>query len=173
MYEVVDQLIAKGYSDICIERYVHKEESRGYQDEDEYWTAVARNPAGAPVRVSAEKHTGFSPGAVPAYLEVGSDQPISEEDYDGVRAEKGIADTDEYRRQLAARLGREESIRRERAAATAKLNQIRPACPACSRQMVPRSGLRGWFWGCDSFPKCRGTKNMSGHAQSLLKRGAS
>jgi restriction system protein len=37
-----------------------------------------------------------------------------------------------------------------------------PSCPECSRKMIPRTAKRGGnvgrsFWGCPSYPKCRGT----------------
>lgn len=30
-----------------------------------------------------------------------------------------------------------------------------PTCPSCGIKMIKRSGRRGEFWGCKSFPKCR------------------
>jgi hypothetical protein len=38
-----------------------------------------------------------------------------------------------------------------------------PNCPTCGRTMVPRrrnSAPYNRFWGCPSFPRCRGTRNM-------------
>jgi DNA topoisomerase-1 len=35
-----------------------------------------------------------------------------------------------------------------------------PACPRCGSPMVKRSGPRGEFWGCSTFPKCKGTRNV-------------
>ena len=32
-------------------------------------------------------------------------------------------------------------------------------CPVCGSELVRRSGPRGEFWGCASFPKCRFTKS--------------
>ena len=34
-----------------------------------------------------------------------------------------------------------------------------PKCPHCGGDMVLRSGVHGKFYGCLSFPKCRGTRN--------------
>ncbi len=31
-------------------------------------------------------------------------------------------------------------------------------CPKCGAPMVKRTGPRGEFWGCSTFPKCRGTR---------------
>jgi DNA topoisomerase-1 len=35
-----------------------------------------------------------------------------------------------------------------------------PACPKCGAPMVKRSGPRGKFWGCSTFPKCTGTRSL-------------
>jgi DNA topoisomerase I len=35
-----------------------------------------------------------------------------------------------------------------------------PVCPRCGSPMVKRSGPRGEFWGCSTFPKCKGTRNL-------------
>lgn len=47
-------------------------------------------------------------------------------------------------------------------ATQAKTVAAGPACPACGSAMVRRQGKRGtnagnYFWGCATFPKCRGT----------------
>lgn len=33
-------------------------------------------------------------------------------------------------------------------------------CPLCHRPMRLRNGRYGDFWGCQSFPKCRGTRRI-------------
>ncbi len=38
-------------------------------------------------------------------------------------------------------------------------NENTPTCPTCGAPMRLRNGVRGRFWGCSNFPKCRGTKN--------------
>ncbi len=38
-----------------------------------------------------------------------------------------------------------------------------PSCPKCRRRMVLRRGSRGDFWGCPAFPRCRGTREVSGY----------
>ena len=35
-----------------------------------------------------------------------------------------------------------------------------PACPRCSSPMIQRRGNRGQFWGCSTYPRCRGTVNI-------------
>ena len=35
-----------------------------------------------------------------------------------------------------------------------------PTCPACGLKMTAREGKRGRFWGCVSYPRCRGVLQM-------------
>jgi DNA topoisomerase-1 len=35
-----------------------------------------------------------------------------------------------------------------------------PTCPKCGAPMIKRTGPRGEFWGCSTFPKCKGTRNL-------------
>lgn len=51
-------------------------------------------------------------------------------------------------------------------AATPELAAV-PACPSCSKAMVRRVASKGAnagqpFWGCADFPRCRGTRAMTG-----------
>jgi DNA topoisomerase-1 len=42
-----------------------------------------------------------------------------------------------------------------------------PICPTCGAQMVQRKGKSGLFWGCSTYPTCRGTRSATtGPAQS-------
>lgn len=41
-----------------------------------------------------------------------------------------------------------------------------PKCPFCKTTMVRRAGNFETFWGCSSYPKCRGKRNMRRHAES-------
>jgi DNA topoisomerase-1 len=36
------------------------------------------------------------------------------------------------------------------------------ACPKCGAPMVKRTGPRGEFWGCSTYPECKGTRNLQG-----------
>lgn len=38
-------------------------------------------------------------------------------------------------------------------------------CPECEGPMVPRTSSHGKFWGCKSFPKCRGLRDANGDAK--------
>lgn len=33
-------------------------------------------------------------------------------------------------------------------------------CPKCDSPMVARNGKNGWFWGCSTYPKCKGSLNV-------------
>jgi len=54
-----------------------------------------------------------------------------------------------------------------------------PKCPLCGADMVLREGYKGKFYGCSTFPKCKGTANYEGEqekcpacgSQMLLKNG--
>lgn len=35
-------------------------------------------------------------------------------------------------------------------------------CPDCNGEMVPRKSQYGTFWGCKSYPKCKGTRDSMG-----------
>ena len=39
-----------------------------------------------------------------------------------------------------------------------QMPETSPTCPKCERSMVLRYGNRGAFWGCPTFPTCRGTR---------------
>jgi ssDNA-binding Zn-finger/Zn-ribbon topoisomerase 1 len=39
-------------------------------------------------------------------------------------------------------------------------------CPECNGPMVSRTGKFGTFWGCKSFPQCKGTRDSQGRSKS-------
>lgn len=43
-------------------------------------------------------------------------------------------------------------------------------CPLCNGDMIPRKSQYGKFWGCKSYPKCKGTRNADGEV--VVKRGS-
>lgn len=52
-------------------------------------------------------------------------------------------------------------------APTAQTPAKTPACPLCGREMVRREARKGpragaFFWGCTSYPRCRGIVNLEG-----------
>lgn len=46
-----------------------------------------------------------------------------------------------------------------------------PVCPFCKITMVKRSSKNGSFWGCSSYPRCRGKRQLRQHMEncSLVK----
>ena len=34
-------------------------------------------------------------------------------------------------------------------------------CPVCGKDMQIRSGQYGYFWGCEGYPECQTTKQIS------------
>jgi ssDNA-binding Zn-finger/Zn-ribbon topoisomerase 1 len=39
------------------------------------------------------------------------------------------------------------------------------ACPECGKKMVSRKGTYGMFWGCSTYPKCKGTRDEQGRSK--------
>ena len=35
-----------------------------------------------------------------------------------------------------------------------------PSCPRCNSKMIRRTGRYGAFWGCTTYPRCKGTRNI-------------
>lgn len=48
-------------------------------------------------------------------------------------------------------------------AAVSKTSNVAPTCPACASEMIRRENRRTHeaFWGCPSYPRCRGTRVIS------------
>lgn len=38
-------------------------------------------------------------------------------------------------------------------------------CPICDGEMTPRNSHFGKFWGCKSYPKCTGTRDVNGDSK--------
>ena len=38
-------------------------------------------------------------------------------------------------------------------------------CPDCDGPMVSRSSKFGVFWGCQAYPKCKGTRDNEGRSK--------
>ncbi len=43
----------------------------------------------------------------------------------------------------------------------AALSKPSPNCPECGARMVFRQGKRGPFWGCERYPYCKGTRDVT------------
>lgn len=60
----------------------------------------------------------------------------------------------------------------ERSRLEDEVMRSRPHCPQCERPMTSRNGSRGMFWGCPGYPKCKGSRNMTGTTKALLERAS-
>ena len=51
--------------------------------------------------------------------------------------------------------------------------ESQPTCPKCGLAMVRRARGRDGapFWGCSTFPRCRGTREMAGDGRSAAQIG--
>lgn len=80
---------------------------------------------------------------------VHSIKPITETEYAEAAAGKPVLDTPEALQNIA----RLKQARTE-------LEALFPTCPTCNTKMVQRSSYRGSFWGCQRYPKCKGTRQL-------------
>ncbi len=73
-------------------------------------------------------------------------------------AEKPVRQT--TRRRRASRKPKKPSGQESSDSSLGPQPSALPACPRCGSPMVKRNGPRGEFWGCSTFPKCKGTRNV-------------
>jgi DNA topoisomerase I len=64
------------------------------------------------------------------------------------------------RRQRASRKPKKSSGQASSDSSLSPYPSSLPVCPRCGSPMVKRSGPRGEFWGCSTFPKCKGTRSV-------------
>lgn len=81
----------------------------------------------------------------------------------------------EYQRALAQHgppIDSDEVVRaiEERAELRTSRDRLIPKCPVCRKRMTARVNANGGseFWGCPSFPKCKGTRPMHPAAREQL-----
>lgn len=74
-----------------------------------------------------------------------------------------LENTKETRDQHLQNLERKAAAKKRTPAREAVVNLHQAACPKCGKEMVKRvNGKTGdAFWGCASFPKCRGTRKAA------------
>jgi len=56
--------------------------------------------------------------------------------------------------------GFRERLTNKRIEAREKKMPPSPECPLCGKPMRKRQSVRGEFWGCSSFPDCKGTRQI-------------
>ena len=49
------------------------------------------------------------------------------------------------------------------------MNPENLTCPHCGGGMTPRLSASGKFWGCNAYPKCRGTRDVMGEANTRFQ----
>ncbi len=45
-------------------------------------------------------------------------------------------------------------------------NNSEVLCPECGSEMISRKGQYGNFWGCKSYPDCKGTRDSNGRSKA-------
>lgn len=58
--------------------------------------------------------------------------------------------------------GFSERLTAKRLEARANTEEAGPDCPKCGKPMRRRRSAKGEFWGCSSYPECRGTRSLEG-----------
>jgi len=56
------------------------------------------------------------------------------------------------------------NVNEEKPVTSAYTNDL--LCPICEGEMVSRTGKFGTFWGCKSFPQCKGTRDSQGRSKA-------
>ena len=151
MAEFLEEYLRMGLSQIVVIDYSHTEERSGYQNEHTHETVVAYDGKRF-VRAEASESRIFAP---PGGHEFGVSSPkeISEAEYKQLTAGKERSDTPSAIQSIADRKAAREQQKR----ASEQLQAITPKCPKCGQPLTYRSGPRGRFWGCKSYPACNGT----------------
>ncbi|MEN8205874.1 MAG: restriction endonuclease [Pseudomonadota bacterium] len=66
--------------------------------------------------------------------------------------------------ELVRLIGEVQTQQKVETVSTEPVLSAQPSCPTCSSPMVMRTARKtgSHFWGCSRFPKCRGTRNVTG-----------
>jgi hypothetical protein len=84
-----------------------------------------------------------------------------------MRLDKELRDVAERAAALPeAHILKRSSIRRR---IVAELQNAAPPCPRCGQRVVLRETRDGSFWGCSSFPRCFGSRALSGDEWKSLE----
>lgn len=163
MTHFLREYLERGLSSIVVIDEGEEEKNSGSFDQDIWETVVARKADGF-VKMSYASHQTYMYNAK-HWDGPTKEEAITAEEYRALASGKEIVDTDEARAQIAH--GNE--IRRKRDELNAKLQSLKPKCPKCKGEMTQRSGPRGSFWGCEDYPSCRGTVNLSPQVSATMK----
>ncbi len=56
-----------------------------------------------------------------------------------------------------------KSIWKKRPLKSTRIDKHLGRCPKCNSKLIKRNGRYGQFIGCETFPKCRYTRNLATH----------
>jgi len=156
-----EDLFGVGYRGLVL---LHEEQRESPSQRDDYYdeTFAALDIQGLPVKVSVHSHHNVFQKSS---WNITSRVSISLEEYEALKLARGVQDTPEWCQNRA----KEERL----AAQREKLKEESfPRCPGCRRQMVLRQNSKNktWFFGCESYPKCTGTRPVSDDLRAKLKK---
>jgi hypothetical protein len=163
MAEFLEEYLRMRLSQIVVIDYRHSEERSGYQNEHTHETIVAYDGERF-VQAEASESRIFAP---PGGHEFGVSSPkeITEAEYQQLTAGKERSDTPTAPKALADRKAALEQQKQ----ASVQLEAITPKCPKCGLPLTSRSGPRGRFWGCKSYPACNGTASFTSEHTRLYE----
>lgn len=90
---------------------------------------------------------------------------LEDKDYEGLCTEAMPCET--LLKEMILTVLRDMPVKVEMAAAfkmTAPLES--PKCPDCGSKMVSRKSQHGTFWGCSTYPQCKGTRDTMGRSRA-------
>lgn len=85
-------------------------------------------------------------------------ESITDAEYDALRQAHGTVDPPATHQ----RVTRRRELRQQ-------LDTLTPRCPKCGLVMTSRTGSRGDFWGCKSYPNCKGTRSWDPKLDAEMK----
>src|SRR5439155_1453808 len=143
--------------------YRHTEEASGFQDEHTHETIVAFDRQRF-VIVRAHEFKDFAPrgrgrefSAMP--------QEITQAEYEKLADGHERSDSPDALQVIENR----KAAEKRRAQASAELKMKAPKCPKCGGTLTTRKDPRGHFWGCRSYPKCKGTAQFTSEHSRLYE----
>lgn len=166
MTAFLEKYLEAGLSQIFVIHHSHKEERSGYQNEHTHEIIVAYDGQRF-VQVEVYESKIFAPPGSHEFSGI-SPKEISETEYRTLAEGHERSDTPEVLQALKDRKAAQE--RREQA--SKQLHATAPKCPECGRTLTARKGPRGRFWGCLSYPACRGTAPFTAEHHRLYEIAA-
>jgi DNA topoisomerase-1 len=114
----------------------------------DFYDPFALALASAPPKMAAFKGTYQGSPVSPTGAEAGEEESIQEKASPRKRTRRSSSGS---RRSPAHAIASKKQV---------AVDPNAPICPKCGSPMIKRNGPRGEFWGCATFPKCKGTRNL-------------